>query len=62
MVTVFNLHTLRRVASLPADKDTDAMAYDAATGLLVVGSGDAKAASISIRLIRSAAARLLRIG
>lgn len=45
-VTVFNLHSLRQVATLPADKDADAMAYDAATGLLVVGSGDAKAASI----------------
>jgi DNA-binding beta-propeller fold protein YncE len=46
VVTVFNLRTLKRVATIPTDKDADAMIYDPATRMLVVGSGDAQSATI----------------
>lgn len=45
-VTVFNLRTLRKLASIAVDKDADAMIYDPATQSLVVGSGDAQSATI----------------
>lgn len=45
-VTVFDLRTLKTLGHIPADKDADAMAYDAASGRIAVGNGDSRDISI----------------
>lgn len=45
-VTIFKLSTLKKVGDIPADKDSDAMAYDPTNHLLIVANGDANDASL----------------
>lgn len=45
-VTVFDLKTLKTLGQIPADKDSDGMAYDGATGKIAVVNGDSGNVSI----------------
>ena len=45
-VTLFRLATLTKVGSIPADRDSDAVAYDPGRHLLLVANGDAHDASL----------------
>lgn len=45
-VTVFNLATFKSTGHIPADADSDAMAYEPLSKRLVVANGDAQSASV----------------
>ena len=57
-VTVFDLKTLKTLGHIPADKDSDGMAYDKATGKIAVVNGDSGNVSI---IDAKAGKRLLNI-